>query len=70
MKLFLEAIGIANILEKKECIIDGEKKVYYQCVFSTFGGYYDFANTPNSFIMFHNGETIDQNDDAYRVSYY
>lgn len=70
MKLFLDSIGIANIFEKKECTIDGEKKIYYQCVFSTFGGFYNFANNLNSFIVFRDGSTIDQDNDAYRVVNY
>ncbi len=43
-------VGLANIFEKKECIIDGKKQVYYEKMDSCFGFKYNFNNDGKNFV--------------------
>lgn len=43
-------VGLANIFEKKECIIDGKKQVYYEKIDSCFGFKYNFKNDGKNFV--------------------
>lgn len=57
-------VGLANILEKKECIIDGRKQTYYENMEPCVGFFYDFGNDGRNFIVLSGklaGETIGSN---------
>ena len=60
----MKCVGLAIILEKKECIVDGKKQTYYERQEPCVGFYYDFGNTGRNFIVLTGklaGETIDSN---------
>ena len=60
----MKCVGLAIILEKKECIIDGKKQTYYERQEPCVGFYYDFSNDGRNFIVLTGklaGETIDSN---------
>ena len=38
----MDYVGIANIFEKKEFIIDGQKQIYYKKINTAYGFYYEF----------------------------
>lgn len=46
----MDYIGIANIFEKKEFIIDGQKQIYYKKIDAAYGFYYEFNNDGLRFI--------------------
>ena len=47
----MDFIGLAYIFEKKECLIDGKKQVYYKEVDSAYGFIYKFKNEENCFVI-------------------
>lgn len=46
----MDYVGIANIFEKKEFIIDGQKQIYYKKIDAAYGFYYKFNNNGLKFI--------------------
>ncbi len=46
----MDYVGIANIFEKKEFIIDGQKQIYYKKIDAAYGFYYKFNNNGLRFI--------------------
>lgn len=60
----MKCVGLAIIVEKKECIVDGKKQTYYERQEPCVGFYYDFGNTGRNFIVLTGklaGETIGSN---------
>ena len=60
----MKCVGLAIIVEKKECIVDGKKQTYYERQEPCVGFYYDFSNDGRNFIVLTGklaGETIDSN---------
>lgn len=60
----MDYIGLANIYEKKECIIDGKKQIYYEKIDCAYGFWYNFNNIGKSFVVLTGkiaGETIGSN---------
>ena len=60
----MKCVGLAIIVEKKECIVDGKKQTYYERQEPCVGFYYDFGNAGRNFIVLTGklaGETIDSN---------
>lgn len=58
----MDEIGIAYIFEKKECIIDGRTRVYYEIIDCACGLMLSFSNTGEQFISLSKnfGATIDR----------
>lgn len=57
----MDYVGLANIYEKKECIIDGEKQIYYEKIDCAYGFWYTFNNSEKEFVVLTGkiaGETI------------
>ena len=46
----MDYVGLANIYEKKECIIDEKKQIYYKKIDCACGFWYTFNNDDGSFI--------------------
>lgn len=62
MNIVMDYVGLANIFEKKKCIVDGKEQTYYKKLEPCFGFYYRFKGGKVSFIVFDEklaGETID-----------
>ena len=47
----MDYVGLANIYEKKECIIDEKKQIYYKKIDCACGFWYTFNNDDRSFIV-------------------
>ena len=47
----MDYVGLANIYEKKECIIDEKKQIYYKKIDCACGFWYTFNNDDGSFIV-------------------
>ena len=47
----MDYIGLANIFEKKECIIDGKKQIYYEKIDCAYGFWYNFNNSGKNFVV-------------------
>lgn len=63
-------VGLANIYEKKECIVDGKKQIYYEKIDCAYGFWYIFNNIGKSFIVLTGkiaGEAINSNS-IYKYS--
>ena len=62
MNIVMDYVGLANIFEKKKCIVDGKKQTYYKKLEPCFGFYYRFNGGRVSFIVLDEklaGEIID-----------
>jgi len=60
----MDYVGLANIYEKKECIIDGKKQIYYEKIDCAYGFWYTFNNSGENFVVLTGkiaGETIGSN---------
>ncbi len=47
----MDYIGLASIFEKIECIIDGEKRIYYKKIDSNYGFWCNLRNIQNCFVI-------------------
>lgn len=68
----MDYVGLANILEKKECIIDEKKTIYYEIMEPCYGFYYEFGDSGKSFIAFTGklaGKTIYSNSIYYLADF-
>lgn len=60
----MDYVGLANIYEKKECIIDGKKQIYYEKIDCAYGFFYTFSNSGKGFAVLTGkiaGEVINSN---------
>ena len=47
----MDYVGLANVFEKKERIVDGKKQIYYEKIDSCFGFIYNFRNSGSNFVV-------------------
>ena len=60
----MDYVGLANVFEKKERIVDGKKQIYYEKIDSCFGFIYNFRNGGSNFVVLTGkiaGKTIGSN---------
>lgn len=60
----MDYVGLANIYEKKECIIDEKKQIYYEKIDCAYGFLYTFNDSGENFVVLTGkiaGETINSN---------
>ncbi len=60
----MDYVGLAYIYERKECIIDGKKQIYYEVIDSAYGFWYDFQVGKRFVVLTGKiaGKTIDEKD--------
>lgn len=67
----MDYVGMACLMEKKECIIDGKNFVYYEQIDVVCGYFYYFNNTGKEFIILsgkYAGQEIDDKSRALMIS--
>ena len=47
----MDIVGIANIFELKEVIVDGNKEIYFKKIDAAFGFWYNFSNSGKNFVV-------------------
>lgn len=57
----MDYVGLANVFEKKECLVDGKNLIYYEKLEPCYGFCYNFRNSGEGFVVLTGklaGETI------------
>ncbi len=72
MNIVMNYVGLADLLERKECIVDGKKRIYYEKLGPCIGFGYNFSNNGKSFAVLTGklaGEVIDSNSVYYYANF-